>query len=126
MSARSIARPSNTPLQALVLLNDPTYVEAARTLAERILRGGGWSFPSRVTWAFQRAVARPPAPEEVRLLRRLFDQQRARYQADPERRAPCSARARRPVPVDLAPAELAAWTAVARALLNLHETVTRS
>jgi mono/diheme cytochrome c family protein len=117
---------SNTPLQALVLLNDPTYVEAARTLAERILRGGGWSFPSRVTWAFQRAVARPPAPEEVRLLRRLFDQQRARYQADPDSARALLSTGARPVPVDLAPAELAAWTAVARALLNLHETVTRS
>ena len=79
-----------------------------------------------MTWAFQRAVARPPAPEEVRLLRRLFDQQRARYQADPESARALLSTGARPVPADLAPAELAAWTAVARALLNLHETVTRS
>ncbi|MFO1449407.1 MAG: PSD1 and planctomycete cytochrome C domain-containing protein [Opitutaceae bacterium] len=117
---------SNTPLQALVLLNDPTYVEAARTLAERILRGGGWSFPSRLTWAFERAVARPPAQDEVRLLRRLYDQQRARYQADPAAARALLRTGASPFADDLAPAELAAWTAVARALLNLHETVTRS
>jgi len=117
---------SNTPLQALVLLNDPTYVESARVLAERIVRGGGWSFPSRLSWAYQRALSRAPAPDEVRALRRLFDVQRARYQADPAAARDLLRTGAAPFPDDLPLADLAAWTSVSRALLNLHETVTRS
>jgi hypothetical protein len=117
---------SNTPLQALVLLNDPTYVEAARVFAERILRRGGWTFEARLDWAFARAVARPPTAEEAHLLRQLFEQQRARYRADPAGARALVSTGESPVAADLPEAELAAWTAVSRALLNLHETVTRS
>ena len=117
---------SNTPLQALVLLNDPTYVEAARVFAERILRRGGWTFEARLDWAFTRAVARPPTAEEAHLLRQLFEQQRTRYRADPAGARALISAGESPVAADLPEAELAAWTAVSRALLNLHETVTRS
>ncbi|MFN5559164.1 MAG: DUF1553 domain-containing protein, partial [Opitutaceae bacterium] len=117
---------SNTPLQALVLLNDPTYVEAARIFAERILRRGGWTFEARLDWAFARAVARPPTAEEAHVLRQLFEQQRTRYRADPAGARALISTGESPVAADLPEAELAAWTAVSRALLNLHETVTRS
>ncbi|MBM3873291.1 MAG: DUF1553 domain-containing protein [Verrucomicrobia bacterium] len=117
---------SNTPLQALVLLNDPTYVEAARVFAERILRQGGWTFAARLDWAFARAVARPPTAEEAHVLRQLFEQQRTRYRADPAGARALVSTGEAPVAADLPEAELAAWTAVSRALLNLHETVTRS
>src|SRR5579885_1172903 len=116
---------SNTPLQALVLLNDPIYVEAARVFAAHILRGaGGW--PARLNWAFEHALDRAPTPEERRILQGLYRDSLAQF-----RRAPADAEAlihtgESPVPADLKPPELAAMTTVARAILNLHETITRN
>jgi hypothetical protein len=116
---------SNTPMQALVLLNDPAFVEAARAFAERILRHGGESFDSRLRFAYRNTLSRAPKEREMALLRRLYHSRRARYSADLT-----AARARMhageaPVPKDLDAVEMAAWTAVARTLLNLHETITR-
>jgi hypothetical protein len=116
---------SNTPLQALVLLNDPSYVEAARVLAEKTLREGGSSFRAKVSWAFTRAVARPPTRHETRLLQTLFDEQRARYQADEAGARELISAGAKPVAKDLPVADVAAWTSVSRAILNLHETITR-
>jgi hypothetical protein len=117
--------PSNTPLQALVLLNDPTYVEAARVLAEKTMREGGNSFRAKLEWAFTRAVARPPARQEAKLLATLYERQRARYQRDEPAARELVSTGARPVAQDLPVAEVAAWTAVSRAILNLHETITR-
>jgi hypothetical protein len=117
---------SNTPLQALVLLNDPSYVEAARVLAELIMRAGGQTFAARAAWAFERALSRPPVPEEIAVLQSLWAAQRRRYESDEPSARALLATGTRPVPTDLPPADLAAWTAVARAVLNLHETITRS
>ena len=64
---------SNVPQQALVLLNDPTYVEAARAFARRIQDEGGESFDARIDWAFRRALSRPPREEEVPILRGLYE-----------------------------------------------------
>ena len=117
---------SNTPMQALVLLNDPIFVEAARGFGERILREGGASFERRLEFAYQCALSRPPRLEETAVMRKLYQRQRARYaagRADAER---LIAAGERPTAGDLDAVELAAWTAVARALLNLHETITRS
>jgi hypothetical protein len=118
---------SNTPLQALVLLNDPSYVEAARVFAERILRdaGASVSFEAKLHWAFARAVSRPPTKDEVLLLRGLWDKQRARYAADAAAARELISVGNAPLAKDLPLPELAAWTAVSRALLNLHETITR-
>jgi hypothetical protein len=66
---------SNVPQQALVLLNDPTYVEAARAFAARIVREGGKATPERLAWAYARALSRAPAPQEVRLLSELEKKQ---------------------------------------------------
>jgi hypothetical protein len=120
--------PSNTPLQALVLLNDPSYVEAARVFAEKILREGGpkAAFKTKLAWAFARALSRPPTREEIRVLQGLWDRQRARYAKDPASARELIDVGDVPVPDDLPVSELAAWTSVSRAMLNLHETITRN
>ncbi len=117
---------SNTPLQALVLLNDPTFVEAARVLGEKIMREGGRTLSAQLRWVFQRALARAPTADEQRLLEGLFAQQKARYQKDDDAARALISTGEAPVAQDLPIADLAAWTAVSRAVLNLHETITRS
>jgi hypothetical protein len=116
---------SNTPLQALTLLNDPTFVEAARVFAEKIVREGGKSTGDRIKWAFARALARPPRGDEAKLLQGLLEKQRARYARDEAAARELIDTGDAPVAKDLPAAELAAWTAVSRAILNLHETITR-
>ena len=113
---------SNTPLQALVLLNDPTYVEASRVLAEHMLEHKG----DRIGWAFERAVSRDPTVQERRILLDLYRQSTAEF-----RRSPASADklihvGEAPVDSGMKPVDLAAMTAVARAILNMHETITRN
>ena len=120
---------SNTPLQALVLLNDPIYVEAARVFAENILQHfpkGGRDLNARVDWAFQRAVSRAPTPIERRTLADLYAASLTQF-----RKSPADARqllhvGESPVPANVPPAELAAMTTVTRAILNMHETITRN
>lgn len=127
---------SNTPLQALVLLNDPTYVEAARALAARVLTppaGAAASGPesladdlSRFTFLFQRAVQRAPRADETRLLADLLKQHRDHFQANAAAAQELLKVGAAPIPPGIPAAELAAWTSVARAVMNLHETVTRN
>jgi len=116
---------SNTPMQALVLLNDPIFVEAARVFAERILRQGGKTVDEQLRFAFRTALARSPRSKEAAILKRLYQSERARYAADRRAAEQVISVGAWPVAKDLDRAELAAWTAVARALLNLHETITR-
>src|SRR5262249_3173759 len=115
---------SDTPLQALDLLNDPIYVEAARVFAQHILAEGGKTAPQRLDWAFVRALGRKPTPAESRTLADLYSKNLSRFEA-----APAGAQQLLHVgdaPVAKEPeAELAAMTTVARAILNLHETITR-
>src|SRR5438477_12147851 len=81
----TVERPrSNTPQQALVLLNDPTYVEAARVFAERILKQGGSSDPERIRWAVKRTLAREPADQELAILESLLKEGREEYPKAPE------------------------------------------
>lgn len=117
---------SNTPQQALVLLNDPTFLEAARVFATRTLQEGGQTDQSRLAWAWQRALSRPPRAEEEKLILALLQKHRNEYAADPSaaKALLTSAGAAAP-PEGLSQTELAAWFSVARVLLNLHETVTR-
>ncbi|MBE7500583.1 MAG: DUF1553 domain-containing protein [Verrucomicrobiales bacterium] len=117
---------SNIPQQALVLLNDPTYVEAARVLAARILREGGDDDVARLRWAGRQVLVRELGAEELRVLQALLDKHRAEYQAAPESAEAFLAVGLAPRPPELAAPELAAWTNVARVLLSLHETITRS
>jgi hypothetical protein len=123
----AVQRPrSNTPLQALVLLNDPTYVEAARALAERTLREGGDGLAPRVAWVYRTVLSRGPRPDEVDVVSSLYGKHLAEYRSDRPAAVSLIQTGERPVPADLDPAELAAWTSVARVVLNLHEAVTRN
>jgi hypothetical protein len=114
---------SNIPQQALVLLNDPEFVEAARAFAARAIADGGPDDAAKVNWAFTRATSRPPTPEEAKILIDLLG--RLRNAPDAAQPARLLAVGDRPNPPGVAPTELAAWTNVCRALLNLHETITR-
>ena len=117
---------SNIPQQALVLLNDPTYVEAARVFAARILTESNGDASQRITWAVQQALQRKPSAEELKTLSALFAQQLADYQKDPAAAAKLLKSGAAPVSPNLNSSELAAWAHVARVILNLHETITRS
>jgi hypothetical protein len=121
----TVRRPrTNTPLQALVLLNDVTYLEAGRGLAALALAQPG-DDGARLRYAFRRATARLPDEEELSVLQRLLDQQRARFRADHEAAAHLIAVGASPAGRTLDPIELAAWTATAHSILNLDEIVTR-
>ncbi len=117
---------SNIPQQALVLLNDPTYVEAARCFAARVLREVPAGLEPRLNRAWQLALQRDPRPEELKTVRDLLARHLEEYQANPAAARALLGIGLAPRPDDLNPAEVAAWTHVARVLLNLHETVTRS
>jgi hypothetical protein len=117
---------SNIPQQALALLNDPTYVEAARAFAARILKEGGADATSRIEWAWRQALSRAPRADELSTIRALLGHHIAEYRRDPQGAEALSKVGLHPVPKQLDSAELAAWTNVARVILNLHETITRS
>jgi hypothetical protein len=118
---------SNIPQQALVLLNDPTYVEAARAFAARILQECAETTPAaRLTWAYQQALQRTPRAEEQSTLEALLKKQLEEYKKTPDTAAELLKIGQSPAPANLNAAELAAWTNIARAIFNLHETITRS
>ncbi|MFZ2279375.1 MAG: PSD1 and planctomycete cytochrome C domain-containing protein [Prosthecobacter sp.] len=117
---------SNIPQQALVLLNDPTYVEAARVFAARILTECHGDASQRIIWAVQQALQRKPSAEELKTLSALFAQQLADYQKEPAAATELLKTGAAPVSPNLNSSELAAWAHVARVILNLHETITRS
>jgi hypothetical protein len=123
----TVERPrSNTPLQALVLLNDPTYVEAARVFARRVLAEGGTSTQERLRWAYRQTLSREPSAQESSVLAALFEKHRSEYAAEQVAAQQLISAGEAPVPENVDRAELAAWTSVVRVLLNLHETITRT
>ena len=116
---------SNIPQQALVLLNDPEYVEAARTFAARILKEGGTTPDTRIAWAWREATGRAAKPAEIAALRGLLDRQRAALAQNADASSEIIKVGISPAPAEISRADLVSYTAVARAILNLHETVTR-
>ncbi len=116
---------SNTPQQALVLLNDPVYVEAARVFSERLLAENGADFATGIKWAFREALGRAPRPQESKLLESLYKRHLGEYSGDKDAAAGLASVGQRPVAGGLPKAELAAWISVTRVILNLHETITR-
>ncbi len=122
----SVERPrSNTPQQALVLLNDPVFVEAARALAEQVLRAGP-DDEARARFAFRRVLARSATADELKVLLPLVARHRDQYRGDRQAALDLLHTGARPVPAELDVTELAAWTSACRVLLNLHETITRN
>jgi len=118
---------SNTPLQALDLLNDPIYVEAARVFAQNAVANGGNSVRSQLEWVFDRALNRLPTAEERAVLSGLYERSLKRFAADADGARQFVSTGEAPLPSDLRrPASLAAMATVTRAVLNLHELITRN
>ena len=119
---------SNSPLQALVSLNEPIFVECSQALARKALAEGGKTDEQRITYAFRRALARPPQPDEVQELTALLNKEKQRI-AEGWVNAPEIGTGASAIPKDLpagaTPTQLAAYTLVSRVLLNLDETITK-
>jgi mono/diheme cytochrome c family protein len=116
---------TNTPLQALLLLNGKQYVECARALAERALREGDPNPEARLTWMFRRATARRPDMRELAELRAAYQDHLAVYSRDVEAAKALIAGGESKPDASLSPTELAAWTMVANLILNLDEVITK-
>jgi hypothetical protein len=116
---------TNSPLQALDLMNDVTFVEAARKIAERMLTEGGSSQDARVAYGYKLALSGTPQREQRRVLKKALDGFLSSFRADPGGAREFLKQGESPVRADLDPGELAAYTAVASLLLNLDETITK-
>ena len=116
---------TNTPLQALVLLNDPTYVEASRFLAARMLTQGGKTAAARIDYAFRLATGRAPDAQERAILLEQAQEAIANYSQHPDEAKELLAVGDSKSDPRLNPKELAAWTTVAGVILNLDETITK-
>ena len=122
----TVERPrSNIPQQALVLLNDPTFVEAAHGLAERTLQSAEPETAKRIDWIWKEVLSRLPEKTEAEVLTKVYERHRTQYEADPESAKQLLNVGTLPVNESLDTVELAAWTSVARVVLNLNETITR-
>jgi len=117
---------TNTPLQSLVLLNDPVFVEAARVLGVRMLTEGGVSKSARLTHGFRLCTSRMPTQSELAILLRVLGEQQAHYADKEEAAKEFLSVGQKPAPEELDAKELAAWAAVASMLLNLDATIHRS
>ena len=121
-----VRRPqTNTPLQALVLLNDPTYLEASRKIAERVMREGGGAIDKRIAFAFHLATARAPSANEMKVLRATFDRRLAEFKTKPEVAMELLSIGESTRDDKLDASELAAYTTVASMVLNLDEVITK-
>jgi hypothetical protein len=116
---------SDTPQQALTLLNDPTFVEAARAFATKLLAGPAQSEQARLDDAFKQALARSPRNNERQSLLEFLAAQEDHYKQDPEETKKLMHVGLPPPPQEAQQTEVAAWTQVCRVILNLHETITR-
>jgi hypothetical protein len=115
---------TNTPLQALDLMNDVTFMEAARVLAQRMMKEGGPTPAARISFAFRLATMRSPVAHEAEILRNSYQYNLDRFQTTPEAAIKLISQGESPRDPSLDPAELGAYTAIASLILNLDETVT--
>ena len=124
-SPESVSQSTSTPLQALTLLNDPQIVEAARFVAQRMLKEGGETTDSQLAWAFRLITSRPPTASETAILMQMYSEQRADFAADQEAAKKLLAVGEAKPDATRVPADLAAGTVVALAILNHDEAVNR-
>lgn len=116
---------TNTPLQALTLMNDPTYIEASRKFAERLMKEGGSTPQQRIAYAYRLAMGRSAKATEIETMLGLFNQQAVVFRLDPPGAKKLLSVGESPRDASLDTTELAAWTTVASVLLNLDETITK-
>jgi hypothetical protein len=112
---------TNTPLQALVTMNDPVYVEASQGLARRMMEKGGTGTHEKAAFGFRACLVRPPTPAEVERLVKLFREAQTKFTADPAKAKQFATNPLGPLPKGVDPIDAAAWTVVANVLLNLDE-----
>ena len=115
---------TNTPLQALVLLNDPQFVEASRNFAERILRSSTET-DQRIRFAFEQALSRPPSDQELAIVRQTLNSELTRFRKTPNAAAEYLQYGEADRDASLSPEEHAAWTTVATLIFNLSEMITK-
>ncbi len=116
---------TNTPLQALVLMNDPQFIEAARAFAQRIMTEGGRNSTEQIRWAFRVVTGRYPDADEVAVLKALYEQSLSKFRSDQEGALALVSVGDSQRNPSLDVTQLAAWTTVTNLLLGLDETVTR-
>jgi hypothetical protein len=122
----TVERPrSNTAPAALVLLNDPSFVESARAFASRILEEGGATTGERINFAFREAMCRSADATEQQVLQRLLAQSQRFYASHADAATALLKIGLSPIPREIDKAELASWTIIARTILNLNEVITR-
>jgi hypothetical protein len=124
-SACAVKRPkSNSPLQALTLMNDPVYIELARTLADRLVsEGRELTADDRLAHAFRTVLSRRPSPSELAQLTVIHASARERHSSD---KAASRIVGKHPLPAGVSAAEWTAWFDIAHVLLNLDETITKN
>jgi hypothetical protein len=119
---------SNTPLQALVTLNETMFLEAARAMALRVLKEGGADNSQRLSYAFQLALSRPPAPKEQDVMLTMLEKQRQRFTQgwlSASELTGYTSSQKATLPAAITPVDWGAWTTISRVLLNLDETITK-
>ena len=116
---------TNTPLQALVLMNDPQFVEAAKLFAQRILNDGGTTTKERIEFGFKHALARTPTDDEIQVLAKVFESEHKTFQQQPKEAKKLISVGETPVDQQFDAADVAAWTIISNLIFNLDEFVTR-
>jgi hypothetical protein len=116
---------TNSPLQSLNLMNDVTFLEAARKMAERMMVEGGATETARLSYGYLLVLARPPTARQAEVLARAFGKFAADFRGDPKAAAAFVRPGESPVRPGLDTAELAAYTSIASLILNMDEAITK-
>jgi hypothetical protein len=116
---------TNTPLAALVTMNDPVYIEAAQALARKILSDGGAKVEDKARYAFRRVLARQPSEAEVKRLAQAYETELEHYTKNPAEATKIATQPLGAAPAGMNVAELAAWSVVGNVLLNLDEALSK-
>jgi hypothetical protein len=117
---------TNTPMQALQLLNDIQHMEAARNFAQKIIQKGGNQDKAKISWAWRTATSRKPSQEEIEIVNDVLDQNRKRYSQDQEAAENLIGFGESEPDANIQPPELASWTLTANMILNLDEVVNKN